>query len=61
MVRANEKGDIGFMKDERRINVALTRSKHILIVIGNGDTLGSNETWDKFLKWTSSKQLYYPI
>lgn len=52
MVRANEKGDIGFMKDERRINVGLTRSRHLLIVIGHGDTLGSNETWDKFLSWT---------
>ena len=39
------------MKDERRINVALTRSRHLLIVVGNGDTLGSNETWDKFLSW----------
>lgn len=39
------------MKDERRINVALTRSRHLLIVVGNGDTIGSNETWNKYLDW----------
>ena len=41
-VRANGKRDIGFMKDERRVNVALTRSRHLMAVVGNGDTLGSN-------------------
>ena len=41
-VRANERKDIGFMKDERRVNVALTRSRHLMIVVGHGDTLGSN-------------------
>lgn len=41
-VRANDRKDIGFMKDERRINVAITRSKHLLIIIGNADTIGSN-------------------
>ena len=41
-VRANDRKDIGFMKDERRINVALTRSRHLMIIVGNGDTLGSN-------------------
>ena len=41
-VRANRRKDIGFMKDERRINVALTRSRHLMIVVGHGDTIGSN-------------------
>lgn len=41
-VRSNSKRDIGFMKDERRINVALTRSRHLMIVVGHGNTLGSN-------------------
>lgn len=40
------------MKDQRRINVALTRSKHLLIVIGNADTVGSNEIWNKYLEWS---------
>lgn len=41
-VRANDRKDIEFMKDERRINVAITLSKHLLIIIGNADTIGSN-------------------
>lgn len=28
--------------DERRINVSISRAKHAMIIIGNGDTLGSN-------------------
>ena len=41
-VRANNKGSVGFLIDERRINVSLTRSKLVLTVVGHGDTLGSN-------------------
>lgn len=41
-VRSNNRKDIGFMKDERRVNVALTRGRHLLIVVGNGNTIGSN-------------------
>lgn len=41
-VRSNSANQVGFLSDERRINVTLTRAKYLLIVIGNGDTLGSN-------------------
>ncbi len=58
-VRSNTRGQIGFMLDERRVNVALTRAKFVLIVVGNADTLGSNETWDTFLRWAEEKNVYY--
>jgi superfamily I DNA and/or RNA helicase len=45
-VRANNRQHLGFLTDERRINVTLTRSKFQLIIVGNGDTLGSNEVWN---------------
>jgi len=44
MVRCNREGEIGFLADPRRMNVALTRAKRKLIVIGDSATL-SNETF----------------
>lgn len=41
---------IGFLKNEKRLNVALTRAKALLIVIGNPETLGKNVFWRKFIK-----------
>jgi len=38
-VRSNTKGNVGFIDNERRINVALTRAKHGMIIIGNSNTL----------------------
>lgn len=44
-VRSNEKRKIGFLDNPRRINVALSRAKHGLIIIGNKRTLENNKTW----------------
>ena len=42
MVRSNEEGKIGFLKDLRRMNVAMTRARMKLIIIGNSATLSKN-------------------
>ena len=34
-VRSNRHGNIGFLKNERRTNVALSRAKHGMIIVGN--------------------------
>ena len=52
-VRCNSHGEIGFLKDERRLNVALTRAKFSLVVIGHTATLRSNPIWNSFLTHAS--------
>jgi len=46
---------IGFLQDERRMNVALTRAKFVIIVVGNSRTLCSNDLWGDFVKYMVSK------
>jgi helicase MOV-10 len=40
---------VGFLNNEKRLNVALTRAKGLLIVIGNPETLGKNKMWRRFI------------
>ncbi|MCF0192419.1 MAG: helicase, partial [Prevotella sp.] len=42
LVRSNEKGEIGFLRDLRRMNVAMTRARMKLFIIGNSTTLSHN-------------------
>lgn len=39
LVRANENGQIGFLRDLRRMNVAITRARMKLLILGDADTL----------------------
>lgn len=40
LVRSNEKGEVGFLGEERRLNVAMTRPKRHLCIVGNTTTIG---------------------
>lgn len=59
--RANEEKKIGFLENFRRLNVALTRAKRKLIVVGNSKTLRSNELYRKLLEYFKNKNSYLKI
>ena len=48
-VRAAQDQGVGFLKDVRRINVALTRAKSTLFILGNKGALMGNEFWRDLL------------
>jgi regulator of nonsense transcripts 1 len=48
-VRNNDSQNLGFLKDKRRINVALTRAKYGMILVGNSFTLSKDNKWNKLL------------
>ncbi|SFP01699.1 IGHMBP2 family helicase [Hydrogenimonas thermophila] len=53
-VRSNVDNSIGFLKDKRRLNVAMTRAKKKLIMIGDKTTLEANEPFDRLFDYLSS-------
>ena len=60
-VRSNDNGNIGFLKDLRRLNVAITRAKRKLIIIGNKNTLKTNPTYDRLIKFCEEKGVLVKI
>ncbi len=51
MVRSNPEGDIGFLADVRRTNVALTRARRKLIVVGDSATLANHPFYQRLLTY----------
>jgi len=58
MVRSNDQREIGFLSDTRRMNVALTRAKKKLVVIGDSATIGNHPFYKDFLDYTESIGAY---
>lgn len=58
LVRSNEIAEIGFLSDARRMNVALTRAKRKLIIVGDSATLGTNEFFKSLLEWIEQTGSY---
>ena len=60
-VRSNSDNEIGFLSDTRRMNVALTRARRKLIVIGDSATLGGHEFYASLLEYMESTDAYHTV
>ena len=60
-VRSNNNGNIGFLSDLRRLNVAITRAKRKLIIIGNKDTLITNPTYKRLINFCEDEKLLVKV
>ena len=59
LVRSNESGEIGFLSDERRMNVALTRAQRKLVVVGDSGTIAAkNKFYNNFLDYIHEIEAY---
>jgi hypothetical protein len=56
-VRCNSEGNIGFLSDWRRLNVAITRPRRGLILIGHSKTLQNDSNWKEYLQWLKTNKL----
>ena len=61
LVRSNDDGDIGFLKDYRRMNVAITRAKEKLYVIGDSATIGADAFYNSFLSYIEQYGVYKTV
>ncbi|TMI62727.1 MAG: hypothetical protein E6H07_15065 [Bacteroidetes bacterium] len=61
LVRSNDDGDIGFLKDYRRMNVAITRAKERLFVIGDSATIGADVFYNTFLTYIEKYGVYRTV
>jgi predicted DNA helicase len=61
LVRSNPGGEIGFLADTRRMNVALTRARRKLIVVGDSATLGGNPFYARLLEYFERQGAYHTV
>ncbi len=61
MVRCNDRGEIGFLSDIRRTNVAITRAKRRLVVVGDSATLGHHPFYLRMLEYFEGNGDYQSV
>ncbi len=61
LVRSNPKGEIGFLSDIRRMNVAATRARRKLLIIGDSATLAGHPFYKRLLEYCESINAYRTV
>jgi len=61
LVRSNQEGAIGFLADTRRMNVALTRARRKLIIIGDSATIGGDPFYAALLDYLEEIDAYHTV
>ena len=56
LVRSNLEGQIGFLSDLRRMNVAITRARMKLVIMGNAETLGHTAFYKKLYAYVTGEE-----
>jgi ATP-dependent RNA/DNA helicase IGHMBP2 len=58
LVRSNDNGEIGFLSDLRRMNVAMTRARQKLVIVGDSATLARHPFYKDMLDYIEQNGLY---
>ncbi len=58
LTRSNDASRVGFLRDVRRLNVALTRARRKLVVVGDSTTIGSEPIYGTFLEYVDERGRY---
>ena len=61
LTRSNDSSEIGFLSDLKRMNVAMTRAKKELVIIGNSETLASNNFFSKLIEYINNLGGYHSV
>lgn len=61
LVRSNTKKQIGFLREYRRMNVAITRAKKKVVLIGDSATLARDPFYKSLIKYAKDKKAYFDI
>ncbi|MDG2011903.1 MAG: AAA domain-containing protein, partial [Pirellulaceae bacterium] len=61
LVRSNPKGEVGFLAETRRMNVALTRARRKLIVVGDSATVGGHPFFSDLIDYVQSIDAYRSV